>query len=185
MTPDVFKVLEENFALMFGFAVIWIVGWSAYFAWRRHRLGPIHPAFGESDVRFIERFASGFSHKNLFTRFGGAHNALVVRVLEAGLLIEPIPIFKWVMPPGFNDLEHYVPRKNILSIQPSSSFGRQTLKIQFRARDGILRTLELGLRKPKEFQLALSTWVERSLTARRKACGPGSGGGEPRSSSAL
>jgi hypothetical protein len=155
VAPDMFKLLEENFELMFGLAVLWVVGWAAYFAWRRHRRGPIHPPFGASDVRFIERFASGFSHKSLFTRFGGAHNALVVRVLRDGLLIEPIPIFKWIMPPGFNDLEHYVPKKDIVSVEPTSSFGIKALKLSFRDRGGLVHTLELALRKSEDFRLAL------------------------------
>jgi hypothetical protein len=153
--PDIFKLLEQNFELMFGLALLWVVVWAAYFAWRRYNRGPIHPPFTDQDVRFTERFASGFSNKNLFTRFGGAHNALVVRVLKDALLIEPIAIFKWITPAGFNDLEHYVPKKDILSVQPVSSFGRQTLKIQFRAKDGTPRMLELALRRPQEFQLAL------------------------------
>jgi hypothetical protein len=154
--PDLFKLLEANFEFMFGFALLWVVAWCAYFAWRRYTQGPIHPPFTHEDIRFTERFASGFSHKNLFTRFGGAHNALVVRVLKDALLIEPIAMFKWVTPAGFNDLEHYVPKKDIVSVQPASSFGKQTLKIQFRATDGLPRTLELTLRKPEEFKLALN-----------------------------
>ena len=155
MTPDLFRLLEENFDLMFGFAVLWIAAWVAYFAWRRYRQGPIHPPFDTNDVRFVERFASGFSYKNLFTRLGGAKNALVVRVLRDGILIEPIPIFKWVLPPGFNDLEHYVPKKDIVSVEPTSSFGVRALKIQFRGRDGIIHIVQLALRKAEDFQLAL------------------------------
>lgn len=155
MAPDIFRFLEENFALMFGFAVLWVGGWSAYFAWRRYRRGPIHPPFDSNDVRFVERFASGFSYKNLFTRFGGAYNALVVRVLRDGLLIEPIPIFKWVMPLGFNDLEHYVSKKDIVSVDPVSNLGTRALRVRFRGRDGLEHTVQLSLRKAEDFQLAL------------------------------
>ena len=154
--PDIFKRLEENFELMFGVALLWVVACASYFAWRRYKRGPIHPPFSEQDIRFSERFASGFSHKNLFTRFGGAHNALVVRVFRHGLLIEPIAIFKWVTPAGFNDLEHYVPKENIQSVEPSSSFGKQTLRIQFKGKDGLPHRVELTLRKPDEFKLALN-----------------------------
>ena len=153
--PDIFRLMEENFELMFGFALVWVIAWAAYFAWRRHSRGPIHPPYAPEDVRFVERFASGFSHKNLFTRLGGAHNALVVQVLRDALLIEPIAIFKWITPAGFNDLEHYVPRKDILRVEASSSFGRKTVKIEFRGKDGLPRTVELALRKAQEFELAL------------------------------
>jgi hypothetical protein len=153
---DIFKLLEDNFSLLFGLAVLWVVAWSAYSAWRRYQRGPTHPPFSEHDVRFTERFASGFSHKNLFTRFGGAHNALVIRVLKDALLIEPIGIFKWITPAGFNDLEHYVPRKDIFGVQPASSFGRETLQVHFRAKDGQQHTIELALRRPQEFKAALN-----------------------------
>lgn len=112
------------------------------------------PPDSEQDVCFSERFASGFSHKNLFTRFGGAHNTLIVQVLKDALLIEPMAIFRWTA--RFNDLAHYVPREDILSVEPVPGFGRQAFKIRFRARDGLPRALEIALRKPQEFLLALN-----------------------------
>ena len=156
MSAEIFRFLEANFAWLFGLALLWIVGWMAYFAWRRQRAGPMHPAYSEQDVRFTERFVSGFSHKNLFTRFGGGNNALVVRVLKDALLIEPVTAFKWITPAGFNDLEHYVPKQDILDIELIPSFGRQRFKIRFRARDGSPRTVELMLRRSQEFQSALN-----------------------------
>jgi len=153
---QIVRFVEANFALLFGFALVWVLGWIAYFAWRRHKSGPIHPPYAEQDVRFTERFVSGFSHKNLFTRFGGGNNALVVRVLKDALLIEPVAAFKWITPAGFNDLEHYVPKRDIVNIELIPSFGRQRFKIRFRARDGSPRTVELMLRRSQEFQSALN-----------------------------
>jgi len=153
---EIVRFVEANFALLFGFALVWVLGWIAYFAWRRHKSGPIHPPYAEQDVRFTERFVSGFSHKNLFTRFGGGNNALVVRVLKDALLIEPVAAFKWITPAGFNDLEHYVPKRDIVNIELIPSFGRQRFKIRFRARDGSPRTVELMLRRSQEFQSALN-----------------------------
>jgi hypothetical protein len=152
---EIFATLERNFGLFFGIGLAWVVTWAAYSAWRRYKKGPIHPPFSEADVRFVERYASGFSHKSFFTRFGGAKNALVVRVLKDAVLIEPLAIFKWIMPFGFNDLEHYVAKSSIVRVQPSSSFGRQTMLLEFRANDGAQHILELALRKPHEFQAAL------------------------------
>jgi hypothetical protein len=153
---EIVRFVEANFAVLFGFALVWVLGWIAYFAWRRHKSGPVHPPYTEQDVRFTERFVSGFSHKNLFTRFGGGNNALVVRVLKDALLIEPVTVFKWITPVGFNDLEHYVPKRDIVNIELIPSFGRQRFKIRFRARDGSPRTVELMLRRSQEFQSALN-----------------------------
>ena len=153
---QIFAFLEANFAALFGFALLWVVGWMVYFAWRRHKAGPMHPPYTEQEVRFTERFVSGFSHKNLFTRFGGGNNALVVRVLKDALLIEPVTVFKWITPAGFNDLEHYVLRGDILDVAVIPSFGRPRFRIRFRGRDGSPRTVELMLRRSQEFRAALN-----------------------------
>src|SRR5688572_28944450 len=116
--------MEQHFELFFAFCVLWILAGTDFFAWRRHRAGPLHPPFSGSDVRFSEKYASGSSDKNLFTRLGGARNALAITVLKDALLVEPVGIFKWLMPPGFNDLEHYVPRSDILRVEAASTFGR-------------------------------------------------------------
>lgn len=153
---EIFGFLEANFTVLFGLALLWVAGWVAYFAWRRHRSAPMHPPYTEQDLRFTERFVSGFSHKNLFTRFGGGNNALVVRVLKDALLIEPVAVFKWITPAGFNDLEHYVPKRDILDVEVIPSFGRPRFKIRFRGKDGSPRTVELMLRRSQEFQSALN-----------------------------
>jgi len=153
----ILEFLEANFDRLSGLALLWVVAWIAYFAWRRHKSGPTHPPYTEQDVRFTERFVSGFSHKSLFTRFGGGNNALVVRVLKDALLIEPVAAFKWITPAGFNDLEHYVLKRDILNVEVIPSFGRPRFKIRFRARDGSPRTVELMLRRSQEFQSALNS----------------------------
>jgi hypothetical protein len=149
------RALEENFALFYLFVLLWVAAWAAFFAWRRLRRGPIHPPFSDANVRFVERFASGFSNKSLFTRFGGAQNALVVKVLRDALFIEPLAIFKWLLPPGFGDLEHYVPKSRILGVRLTSGFLKKGVQIEFQANDGGNRTLELKLRNPEAFLAAL------------------------------
>ncbi len=157
---QIFRFLDANFAVLFGFALLWVAGWISYFAWRRHKSGPMHPPYAEQDVRFTERFVSGFSHKSPFTRYGGGNNALVVRVLKDALLIEPVTVYKWITPAGFNDLEHYVPKRDLLGVEVIPSFGRPRFKIRFRARDGASRTVELMLRRSQEFQSALNALSE-------------------------
>ena len=95
---NILDFLENYFWLLLGFASLWVVAWSTYFAWRRYRHGPIHPPFSKYDVLFYERLATGFSRKNLFTRHFGAYNSLLVRVLPDALLLEPFAYYKWLMP---------------------------------------------------------------------------------------
>ncbi len=153
---NILDFLENNFWRLLGFASLWVVAWSTYFAWRRYRHGPIHPPFSEYDVLFYERLATGFSRKNLFTRHFGAYNSLLVRVLPDALLLEPIAYYKWLMPVGFNDLEHYVQATDIISVNAGSVVGHETVRIQFHANDGQQRTIELILRNPQEFTAALN-----------------------------
>jgi len=153
--PEYSKWLEQNFELFFAFCFLWTVVGVAFFAWRRHRAGPTYPPFSGSDVRFSEKYVSGSSDKSLLTRLGGARNALTVTVLKDALLVEPVGILKWLMPPGFNDLEHYVPRSNILRVEDASRLGRKTVRIEIRGRDGTTRTLALAVRGHEEFLSAL------------------------------
>ncbi len=152
---DIYDFINANATLIFAAALLWVIGCAGYFARRRHLRGPLHPPYAEQEVRFTERFASGFSYKNLFTRFGGSHNALVVRVLKDALLIEPMAPFKWITPAGFNDLEHYVPKNDILGVETVPGFGRQALKVRFRGKDGAPKTLEIKLRKFQQFLWAM------------------------------
>lgn len=150
--------MERHFEPFVAFCFLWLAC-TAFFAWRRQRVGPTHPPYAQSDVRFAEKYVSGASEKNLFTRLGGARNVLAVTVLKDALLVEAVGIFKWFMPPGFNDLEHYVPAANILRIQPASTPGRNNVRIQIRGRDGVTRTLELAVRKHEDFLSALQAMM--------------------------
>ena len=147
--------METNFELVLPFFIVWSVAWVAFFAWRRRRSGCIHPPFTQAEVRFTEKYVSGSSDKNLITRMGVAINALVVTVLKDAVLIEPIGIFKWLVPPGFGDLEHYLAKSDILRVESASTLGRNTVRLEVRGRDGAIRTLQLALRKRDEFLAAL------------------------------
>lgn len=153
---SLFQLLEENFSLFFALCLAWVLGASLFFAFRRKARGSTHPAIEISKLKFLEKFVSGFSHKSLFTRFGGARNALVVTVSNDAVLIEPVALLKWIMPMGFNDLEHYIPKANIVNVRTASSFGRGSIQIEFRSNDGTKKTVELILRKPQEFLAALT-----------------------------
>lgn len=154
---DFHQFIFDNFHLLFGFSVIWCCVWAAFFAWQHVRRGQWHPDIADSQVLFSERFVSGFSHKNLFTKFGGARNALTVTVCGDAVLIEPVAPFKWVMPPGFIDLEHYIARKNIQKVAPISRWSREGVVIEFRDETGGAKSVELFLRRPERFLALFST----------------------------
>jgi hypothetical protein len=151
----IYQFLLANAHLLLGLALLWVVLWTAWLAWRRYRRGPIHPPYTLADVRYREPYASGRSHRDLVTRFGGARNALVVTVLDQGLLIEPMPLFKWLTPMRFRDLEHYIPHADLLKVETIPGFGREKMKIEFRAADGERHVIELALRHGAVFRNAL------------------------------
>lgn len=152
---EYFKWMEQRFELFFALCFLWVLAFVAFCAWRRLRAGPTRPPFSGSDVRFSEKYVSGSSDKSLFTRLGGARNALAVTVFKDALLVEPVGIFKWLMPTGFNDLEHYVPRSDILRVETASTLGRNTVRIEIRGRDGTTRILDLAVRGHDELLSAL------------------------------
>ena len=149
------QFISENFDLFFGFVAILCVARFAFFAWQRARRGAWHPPILASHVRFSEKYASGFSHKSLFTKFGGASNALSVTATIDAILVEPIAPFKWIMPFGFNDLEHFIPRENIRKIEPVSRWGRDGVFIEFVTGTSESKRIELFLRHRQQFLAAL------------------------------
>jgi hypothetical protein len=79
--------------------ILWLLLMAAFggHARRRFRLGQWHPPIDAADVRFSESRVSGNSDKTLFTRFGGASNALSLTVTSRALLVEPMGPFKWLL----------------------------------------------------------------------------------------
>lgn len=147
---------EQHFLLLFILGFLWVVTLGAVLAWRRYRSGSVHPPFTTEDILFMERHVSGFSKKHLLSRLGGARNALNVIVLKDALLVEPMAPFKWFTTPSdFNDLEHYVAKADIVQIRPTSRWGKKTVQIEFRGRDGLTGTLELAIRDQENFLNAL------------------------------
>ncbi len=150
------QFIFDNFNLFLGLVLAWTALWLAFFAWRRMQRGAWHPPVLPSQVLFSEKFVSGASQKNLLTKFGGARNALSVTVTSDALLIKYLPPFNWIMPFGFNDLEHYVSRRNIRMVKPITSWGRDGVVIEFVAENAGPKRIELLLRHRNQFMAAIS-----------------------------
>lgn len=122
---------------------------------RRKRAGPIHPPFDASEILFSENRVSGHSDRDWFTKLGGAHNALAITVLKEAVIIEKFGLLKSMMPQGANDLEHYVRKSDVLSVEYGSSFGRKTIELRFKANDNSTRTISLESRNTEALMAAL------------------------------
>ena len=150
------QFLNENFKLLLIVAfvgnVIVILGYHFYRAW----MGKSRPKIPGFDLTFSEKWVSGRSHKNVLTKIGGASNCLAVEMSKNALVIR-IMFPLNLMPFEIYDLEHFIPKDKIKSIEPGKGDGRKgSVVIEFEAAGGSKR-VELLLRKRKEFLRALDT----------------------------
>jgi hypothetical protein len=122
----------------------------------RARRGKGRPKIPDFDLTFSEKWVSGCSHKNALTKIGGASNCLAVEMSRNALNIRTMFPLN-MMPFEIYDLEHFISKDKIKSIQPGESDGKKgSVVIEFEAAGGSKR-IELLLRKREEFLRALGT----------------------------
>lgn len=126
----------------------WIVGISIvlYLAYRaRKKPAGAVPA---GEVIFSERGASGFSHKNRFSRVVGAHHFLNLVLNRKELAISLAFPFSLADVAGTLDLHHTIPLARITSITPGTE-GKVVIDFMSDAGNG--KRLELTLSRGEEF----------------------------------
>ena len=77
----------------------------------------VTPTVAPSDIIYQEWYASGHSRKNILTRIGGARNCLRLVVTKDLLWITSW--FPFSLITAFYDLEHVIPRDQIMSVRRS------------------------------------------------------------------
>jgi len=127
----------------------WILSWLVGPLIWRHFRGPRFPKQSTVSVVFKELFASGSSHRNILTRFGGASRCLTVVVTTEELWITTF--FPFTALAGFYDLEHRIALNNILSAIPNGP----GVILEFRRENGKLGKLGLYLRDQESFLRSL------------------------------
>jgi hypothetical protein len=153
---EYFKWMEQHFELFFALCFLWVLAFVAFCAWRRLRAGPSRPPFSGSDgCSFFGEICIGLVGQEPVYPSGWCAECTSGDGFKDALLVEPVGIFKWLMPTGFNDLEHYVPRSDILRVETASTLGRNTVRIEIRGRDGTTRILDLAVRGHDELLSAL------------------------------
>ena len=111
------------------------------------------PPIAPSDIIYEEWFASGHSRKNLLTMVGGAQNCLHLVVTDD--LLQVTSWFPFSLLTPFYDLEHVIPRTQIVSVRQSwGLFGRSFL-VTFRDDCGAEHALRLWPWKPAAFRRSL------------------------------
>jgi hypothetical protein len=145
--------MRQHFSALFIIACLWML---VNLAWRFYRQrGIVVPPLKSVHYTFHEGMASGRSHKNWWTRLGGARNCLRVTVTDSEVWIRPF--FPFSLLAGDFDLAHHIPRSSILGAELSNSSFLRSVLLDFRLADGNQRRMQLYLGDPNAFLAALKS----------------------------
>ena len=155
--------IDNNFRIVFLAALLWNILWiGGLTIWSIRRRQPIN---GRTTI-FEEKWASGSSDRNYYTRVGGAGRSLEVKITELELIIRPFFLFRFMGP--LVDLDHVIPFEKITKIHPElppqkqGTFSRVTTRlseligrkkllwVEFETPKGQTRFLTLLLKKRED-----------------------------------
>jgi hypothetical protein len=154
-------VMSEFAPWVFPAALVGILALMLYRMWHgaqvlKARGRAVRPTL-PPDALFGESGASGYSERNLITRFGGASRVLLVWVTKRELVVEAIFPFNVFMYENPYDVEHRVPIDALTSVEAA---GRNAVRISFDDASRESHILRLFLKQPDSFVSVL-----RSLSA--------------------
>jgi hypothetical protein len=130
-----------------------VVGQIGWRLWRRHTRGSIFPEVSREQIRFRESFASGRSHRDRSTRWGGAANCLKVTVTDDELWI--VPLFPFSAFAEQFDLEHRILKRRITEITEHCSFWGRSFLVDFVDEEGKSHRVDISPKRPEQFIEAL------------------------------
>ena len=110
----------------------------------------------DQDALFLEKRASGNSHRTWYTELGGARNALAVAVTPTHFVVRPLFPFNLMFLPEIYGLEATVPLDRVRSAKPIQRFGQDAVEVEFEDADGRSERFTLGLRRRDEFLASLN-----------------------------
>ncbi len=120
----------------------------------RRRRGRLFPPIGEVEVIYQETGASGRSLEDAITRFSGASRCLKLVVTPSELWTTFM--FPFSLMPDVYDLEHRIPKADIVAVREQSALLRgKSLVVEFHRPDGGTAKLELWPKQPATFLAAL------------------------------
>ena len=141
------------FALAWGWMALVVVASVFY---RRAKGRPIwYP--DEARTLFVEKRASGNSHRTWYTKLGGANNVLFVAVTPEALVVRPHFPFNLMFIPEMYGLESRVPLGQLRSVETTRKMGQDVVDIEFETLSGATERVTLRLRHRAGFLEALST----------------------------
>ncbi|MCZ6877421.1 MAG: hypothetical protein O7G29_04690 [Acidobacteria bacterium] len=147
------QFINEHFFTIWLISMAWPVGLVSWLFWRRHQRGAIFPEVPPQQIRFKERFASGWSHKNWRTRWLGAQNGLKIIVTDEELWV--VPVFPFSALAELTDLEHRVRKDDITRVTERRHFFVRSFLIDFLDQEGQSHRVDLRPRRWRQFKAAL------------------------------
>lgn len=144
----------------FDFLPVYAAGWLTFLILAsviyRRRKGKVifRPSFDQP--LFLETWRSGYSHRNVLTRLGGASNCLWVAVDEKGLRIAPHFPFTLMFLPEIYGLEFHVSGDAIRSVERQEGLltnNRVRISVELPTRTEAV--FEVVLRDPDAFIRAI------------------------------
>src|SRR3954471_7360900 len=140
--------LEKNWVVLVIAVIAWNLLAAAASVLYRRRKGKLIFAPRPADALFLEKWNSGRSNRNLFTKFGAAHNCLLVAVTPASVIVHLHFPFTLLFLPEIIDLNQTIPRSNILSVQRTHIWFTKTIELIYESPTGKTRSLYLQLKNP-------------------------------------
>ena len=117
------------------------------------------PKLAKEEILYQERSASGASQRNILTKLGGANNCLRLVVTKEILWITTwLPLVPLT---AFYDLEHFIPLRNITSIESKKVFWKPALLLTFLDLYGVKHAVLLAPKKREAFLQALGRSADR------------------------
>lgn len=152
------QFLQDNVIWLILLCFVWVAIIFGIRYYRLKRTGIVFPHVSPEGIRFDEKAASGYSHKSLFTKYGGAKKCLCVTVTDTEVWIRtffPFSVFAQQC-----DLEHRIPRASIMGLQSKQSAFARTITLDYHDNRGQSHTFTLMLKRPDDFLRALGLQVE-------------------------
>ncbi len=137
---ELVNFLTENFYFFIALCFGWSIGAFSWLYWKRMKRG-LFPKQDPTSILFEEKTASGRSHKNWYTKLGGAQNCLRILLTPKELWITPI--FPFSALGGVFDLDHRIKRSDILSIESGSIWFRKSAIVTYRDDAGVSLKVEV------------------------------------------
>jgi hypothetical protein len=135
---------------------VWLIGWLLVsLAFRKARGKPIFYRKPKAPI-FRQWNASGNYERNFLTKFGGAHNCLVVQVAENELDIHPFVPFNWLFLPEIYGLEFRIPLTRIKAAKIVKKLLWTKVELEFKTSEGENEKISLWLKNPEEFIRAIN-----------------------------